>query len=31
VTAGLHAAGTFNAAPSWRAHKLVAPKAKVRR
>ena len=31
VTAGLHAAGTFNAAQDWRAHKLVAPKAKVRR
>jgi len=31
VTAGLHAAGTFNASPTWRAHKLVAPKAKVRR
>jgi hypothetical protein len=31
VTAGLHAAGTFNASPGWRAHKLVAPKAHVRR
>jgi hypothetical protein len=26
VTAGLHLAGTFNASPSWRANKLVAPK-----
>jgi hypothetical protein len=26
VTAGLHLAGTFNASPEWRAHKLVAPK-----
>jgi hypothetical protein len=31
VTAGLHAAGTFNAAPGWRAHKLVAPRTTVRR
>lgn len=31
VTAGLHTAGTFNAAPGWRAHKLVAPRTKVRR
>jgi hypothetical protein len=31
VTAGLHPAGTFNAAPQWRAHKLVAPKTRVRR
>ncbi len=27
VTAGLHLAGTFNASPAWRAHKLVSPKA----
>ena len=27
VTAGLHLAGTFNASPEWRAHKLVSPKA----
>ena len=31
VTAGLHTAGTFNASPGWRAHKLVAPRTKVRR
>ncbi|WP_377643147.1 DUF3052 domain-containing protein [Oryzobacter terrae] len=31
VTAGLHAAGTFNPSSEWRAHKLVAPKAKARR
>ena len=31
VTAGLHTAGTFNASPGWRAHKLVAPKTRVRR
>jgi hypothetical protein len=27
----MHSAGTFNAAPEWRAHKLVAPKTRVRR
>jgi hypothetical protein len=27
VTAGLHLAGTFNASPAWRAHKLVSPKS----
>ena len=31
VTAGLHTAGTFNASTGWRAHRLVAPKARVRR
>ena len=31
VTAGLHTAGTFNAAVDWRAHKLVAPRTRVRR
>lgn len=31
VTAGLHAAGTFNPSTDWRAHKLVAPRSKVRR
>ncbi len=31
VTAGMHSAGTFHAAPQWRAHKLVAPKTRVRR
>ena len=31
VTAGLHTAGTFNAATDWRAHKLVAPRTRVRR
>ena len=28
---GLHTAGTFNAATEWRAHKLVAPRTRVRR
>jgi hypothetical protein len=31
VTAGLHAAGTFNPSSQWRAHKLVAPRVKARR
>ena len=31
VTAGLHTAGTFNVAADWRAHKLVAPRTRVRR
>ena len=31
VTAGLHAAGTFNPSAQWRAHKLVAPRVKARR
>ena len=31
VTAGLHPAGTFNVAGEWRAHKLVAPRTRVRR
>jgi hypothetical protein len=31
VTAGLHAAGTLNVSPQWRAHRLVAPRARVRR
>lgn len=31
VTAGLHASGTFQVGDSWRAHKLVAPKAAARR
>ena len=31
VTAGLHSAGTFTPSSEWRAHKLVAPRSKVRR
>ncbi|GGL25956.1 DUF3052 domain-containing protein [Phycicoccus endophyticus] len=31
VTAGLHLAGTFNASPQWRAHKLVSPRGNGRR
>jgi hypothetical protein len=31
VTAGLHAAGTFNPSAQWRAHKLVAPRVKAKR
>jgi hypothetical protein len=31
VVTGLHLSGTFNAADSWRAHKLVAPKSAARR
>jgi len=29
--AGLHTAGTFNASTGWRAHRLVAPRTRVRR
>ena len=31
VTAGLHEGGTFQVGASWRAHKLVAPRATGRR